>query len=297
MSASDSPCRFEALIRTQPAEGCSECSYDILIWDEPGDPCIEFEDVDEGEPVIMEACGLDDLPVGTRVIMARFPVTTTAIDALNGEDPIEWFVVRACTEQDCEDQCETPPPQGPPCCGKLCSEMPAGLTATIEVLASDCCSGSASVALTREGVLTECDGASDTTWYAHDLLDPAPPEILICSGTAPGFPPYPTKIAIANLELICGSAEDLCGDASGSMSGSISVSDPGSSGPPFSLRVSYYNSYNSIGEVGSTLATQDLVVSCCTPLYLQFDITIPVCFIAGAGVIVASTTLRITITE
>jgi hypothetical protein len=175
--------------------------------------------------------------------------------------------------------------------------MPTGLTATVEVLASDCCSGSASVALIREGILTECDGAADTTWYAYDLLDPAPPEIIICSGTAPGFPPYPTKIAIANLELICGSAEDLCGDASGSMSGSISVSDPGSSGPPFSLRVSYYNSYTGVGEVGSTLATQDLVVSCCTPLYLQFDITIPVCFIAGAGVIVASTTLRITITE
>jgi hypothetical protein len=50
-------CRFEAVIRTAVVEGCSECSYDILITVLPEDPCIEFEDEPFGKPVIMEACG------------------------------------------------------------------------------------------------------------------------------------------------------------------------------------------------------------------------------------------------
>lgn len=283
-------CRFEAVIRTQPAEGCSDCSYDILIWDEPGDPCIEFDDVEFGEPVVMEACGLSDLPAGTRVIMARFPATDTGRDALSGQEPIEWFVVRACTEQDCANQCDNPPPQGPPCCGVLCSEMPAGLTATVEILASDCCAGAASVTLDKQGAATQCDGAADTKWFAHDLTDPAPPEIIICSGAIAVPPFYPTKVAINNLELICGSAEDLCGDAGTS---SASPTD----GPVFSLWVSYYETYATGGSSGRVLATQNRVASCCSPLYLEYEITIPVCFIAGAGVITASTTLKITITE
>ena len=286
-------CRFEAVIRTQPAEGCSDCSYDILIWDEPGDPCIEFEDVDFGEPVIMEACGLADLPVGTRVIMARIPATDRGRELLEGEEPIEWFVVRACTEQDCADQCDTPPPQGPPCCGVLCSEMPNGLTATVEILASDCCTGSLAVSLTKEGIDTQCDGASDTAWFAHDLLDTTPPEIVICTSTTPGSPAYPTKVAINNLELICGSAENLCADGG---SGSGSGSGDGL-GPIFSLWVSYYETYSLPSTGGRVLATQNRSVSCCSPLYLEYEITIPVCLVAGAGVVTASTTLKITITE
>jgi hypothetical protein len=282
-------CRFEAVIRTAAAEGCSDCVYEILIWDEPGDPCVEFDDLEFGDPVIMEACGLADLPVGTRVIMARFPATDSGRDALSGEEPIEWFVVRACTEQDCADQCDTPPPQGPPCCGVLCSEMANAVTATVEIVASDCCTGSLAITMTKEGVATQCDSASDTAWFAYDLTDPAPPEIVICASTSAGSPSYPTKVAICNLELICGSADDLCGDAGGSGSPT--------DGPIFSLWVSYYSGYAVPTTVSRTLATQDRPASCCSPLYLEFEITIPVCFIAGAGVINASTTLRITITE
>ena len=282
-------CRFEAVIRTTAVEGCSDCVYEILIYDEPGDPCVEFEDEEFGLPVVMEACGLPDLPVGTRVIMARIPRTAAGREELSGEDPVEWFVVRACTEEDCADQCDPPPPQGPPCCGVLCSEMPNGLTATVEILASDCCGGSLALGLTKEGAETECDSASDTKWFLYDLTSTTPPENIICSGTSSGSPAYPTKVAINNLELLCGSAEDLCGSESGSGSPT--------EGPLFSLWVSYYETYSPTGAIGRVMATQNREVSCCSPLYLEFEITIPVCYIAGAGVIIASTTLKITITE
>ena len=282
-------CRFEAVIRTTAVEGCSDCVYEILIYDEPGDPCVEFEDEEFGLPVVMEACGLPDLPVGTRVIMARIPRTAAGRDELSGEDPVEWFVVRACTEEVCADQCDPPPPQGPPCCGVLCSEMPNGLTATVEILASDCCGGSLALGLTKEGAETECDSASDTKWFLYDLTSTTPPENIICSGTSSGSPAYPTKVAINNLELLCGSAEDLCGSESGSGSPT--------EGPLFSLWVSYYETYSPTGAIGRVMATQNREVSCCSPLYLEFEITIPVCYIAGAGVIIASTTLKITITE
>jgi hypothetical protein len=283
-------CRFEAVIEFTH----DGCEYRILIWApiiDDDDPCTLFTD-EYIEDVIAEANGLPQLVAGDRVIIARIPSGITGRQALNGADPVEWFIIRACTAKDCAFPCEGTPPQGPPCCGVLCSEMPNGLTATIEVISSACCSGSLSVAMTKEGIETQCDGASDTAWFVHDLTDPNPPEIVICTGVAPGFPPYPTKIAINNLELICGSAENECADSM-----STSASDDDIAGPLFSLWVSYYNQYVTPGAQSRTLATQDRTVSCCSPLYLEYEITIPVCFIAGAGVISATTTLRITITE
>jgi hypothetical protein len=283
-------CRFEAVIEFTH-EGCA---YRVLIWRpiiDDDDPCTLFSD-EYIEDVIAEANGLPQLIAGDRVIIAKIPATITGRQALDGVDPVEWFIIRACTSEDCAFPCDVPPPQGPPCCGVLCSEMANGLTATIEVVSSACCSGSLSVAMTKEGIETQCDGASDTAWFVHDLTDTTPPEIIICTGVAPGFPPYPTKIAITNLELICGSAENLCADSM-----STSASDDDVDGPLFSLWVSHYNSYIAVGDQSRVLATQDRSVSCCSPLYAEFEITIPVCFIAGAGVIVSSTTLRITITE
>jgi hypothetical protein len=289
-------CRFEAVIEFTH-EGCD---YRILIWRpiiDDDDPCTLFED-EYIEDVIAEANGLPQLIAGDRVIIARIPSGITGRQALNGTDPVEWFIIRACTSEDCAFPCDVPPPEGPPCCGVLCSEMPNGLTATIEVISSACCSGSLSVGMTKYGAETQCDGAADTEWFVHDVTDPTPPEIVICTGVAPGFPPYPTKIAINNLELICGSTEDLCADSmSASGSASASASDDDIAGPLFSLWVSYYGAYAIPSSGGRTLATQDRTVSCCSPLYLEYEITIPVCFIAGAGVIGATTKLRITITE
>jgi hypothetical protein len=283
-------CRFELNIRFTHLG----IEYYVLIYqdveDVDDDPCTEFAD-EYIEDVIAEAAGLPNLDPGDRVIMARIPGGLAGRTALDGVDPIEWFIIRACNSMDCAYPCDTPPPQGPPCCGVLCSEMPNGLTATVEILASDCCAGSLAIPLTKEGVDTQCDGAADTTWFAHDLLDPTPPEIVICTGTS-GI--YPTKVAINNLELICGSAENECA-GTGTGTGTGTAGDV--LGPIFSLWVSYYGAYAVPATVSTTLATQNRTVSCCSPLYLEYEITIPVCFVAGAGVVNASTTLRITITE
>jgi hypothetical protein len=268
-------CRFEAVIRTAVVEGCSECSYDILITVLPEDPCVEFEDEPFGEPVIMEACGLPNLEPGTRVIMAYFPHDNTGTGTGTANETIDWFVIRACTSDECANPCDVDPPVGPPCCGLLCSEMPETVTVAIEVLAGDIsCPDGAGVTLIRT-LTANCDGAADTRWT---LAAPVP-ENTLCPGTTPDPPNYPTWLDIESMQIVCGSDAELCGNV-----------DLEIDGPSFSLAMSG-------GLVtGDMFATQNLRASCCSPLYLEFEITGQFAMVGGAGVINHEVTLRLTVT-
>ncbi len=290
-SGSGAICRFEATIRIAATEE-HPCAYEVLIWSLEQEACEEFDDVNEGEPVIMEACGLPDLPAGTRVIMARIPGGLPGREALNGQDPVEWFLIRACSTKDCANPCDEPPPEGPLCCGKYCSEMPASLSVSIEMIAGDLnCTGPVGVSLEKwGGGADECDGSADTRWRL-----PAPiPDQTLCPGVTTGpveGADYPTWLDIESMELICGSGseQDTCGSSPGSGSGSGSGS--GAEGPPMGL---------TLGgglETGDVSATQNLVASCCNPLYLEYTVTGMFGMVAGAGDVPAPVTLRIIITE
>jgi hypothetical protein len=50
-------------------------------------------------------------------------------------------------------------------------------------------------------------------------------------------------------------------------------------------------------EPGIVVATQNLVASCCNPLYLEYTVTGMFGMVAGAGDVPAIVTLRIIITE
>jgi hypothetical protein len=50
-------------------------------------------------------------------------------------------------------------------------------------------------------------------------------------------------------------------------------------------------------ETGDVVATQDLMASCCSPLYLEYLVTGQFGMVAGAGDVPAIVTLRIIITE
>lgn len=266
-------CRFEAVIRTTEVEGCATCGYDILIYDEPGDPCIRFEDEPFDAPVVMEACGLLDLEPDTRVIMARIPGGLPGREALDGADPIEWFIVRACTPDECANPCDVDPPVGPLCCGKRCSEMPATVTVSITVLAGDFdCDPPAGVTLHR---IADCDPAIDTRW----TLPAAIPEQTLCPDVTPDPPNFPTWLDIKDMLLVCPVSEELCGSV-----------DPPVDGPGFDLQLSG-------GLVdGLVSATIDLQASCCDPFYLEFTITGQFWMVAGAGVINHEVTLKLVVT-
>jgi len=282
-------CRFEMVIEFTH-EGCE---YTVLIYhdiaDIDDDPCVEFAD-EFIEDVVMEAPGLPYLEPGDRVIMAKIPGGLAGRTALNGIDPIEWFLIRACNVQDCANQCDEPsPPEISPCCGKPCDELPTTLSATIEVLSSDCpCPSGTSfgATLTRRGnPELDCSGAANIRWSVSPTSDSEPPEIVGCINNPGGVPP--TKIRLANLELKCAdNTADACGDgASGS-----------ALGPNMILEVFHFNSYAATTVGGSGLATQDRVVSCCSPFFVQYEITGNYCYGAGASTVTAPTTLRITIT-
>jgi len=150
-------CRLEIVIETGPIADCSDCEYTILIYSDPydSDPCVEMEDVIVDE-VEAEACGLDNLTPCDRVIIAKVPYH---IPGLRGTEcgPVEWFIIRACTEDDCQDQCDPPPPPEGSCCGMTCDELPASLTATIEIL--DCaCACSVAVSLPKSECLPGDEG-------------------------------------------------------------------------------------------------------------------------------------------
>lgn len=288
-SGSGLPCRFEATIRIPSTEE-DPCEYEVLIFSDHKDACQEFDDESVGEPVIMEACGLPDLMPGTRVIMARIPGGLPGREALAGQDPIEWFVIRACSTKDCANPCDGPPPEGPLCCGQQCSELPDTLAVSIEMLSGDlACTPPVGFTIEKwGGGASLCDGASDTRW---SLTAPIPDHTL-CPGVTTGpveGAEYPTWLDIESAELICGAGteEDTCGEAgSGSGSGSGDVNGPAMG---FSMGGGL--------ETGMTSAVQNLVASCCNPLYLEYEITGMFGMVAGAGDVPAVVTLRIIITD
>lgn len=288
-SVSEYVCRFEATIRI-PASATNPCEYTVKIFSEEDDACEEFDDVNEGDPVIMEACGLPDLPAETRVIMARIPGGIPGRTALDGVDPVEWFLIRACSTKDCENPCDEPPPEGPLCCGEYCSDMPQTLSVSITMLVGDLnCTPPVGVTVEKwGGGISLCDGASDTRW---SLVAPIPDNTL-CPGTTncpdPQFE-YPTWLDIERMEIICGgqAGGDICGN-----SGSTSGSDSGDvEGPQFSLVM------GGGLETGDVPATQNLIASCCNPLYLEYEITGQFGMVAGAGCVPIPVTLRLVVTE
>jgi len=287
-------CRFEATIKFTHLG----IEYIVLIYqdaaDADDDPCVEFADVFI-ENVIAEAPGLPNLDPGDRVIMARIPGGIAGRTALNGVDPIEWFIIRACNINDCIDDCDAPPEFTSRCCGKPCNELPTSLSATIEVIASDCpCTSGSSfgATLTRDAIApgADCSGAANIIWVVTPTSVAEPPEITGCINDPGGVPP--TKVRLANLELKCGDARvDACGDQFGA-SGNSGVE----LGPSMTLTVFGFSSYASTFVGFSTIATQDRTVSCCSPFYVQYEVTGNFCYGAGASPVAASTTLRITIT-
>jgi hypothetical protein len=272
--------------------------YVVLIYQEildaDDDPCTEFADVFI-ENVIAEAAGLPDLQPDDRVIMARIPGGLAGRTALDGTDPIEWFIIRACNINDCLDDCDPPPVFTSPCCGKLCNELPTSLSATIEVLASDCpCTSGSSfgATLTRDGTdpAGTCEGAVNIIWVVTPTALAEPPGIEGCINDPGGVPP--TKVRIANLELKCGDNRlDACGDQFGA-----SGNSGAELGPSMTLTVWGFGSYAGTFTGNSYIATQDRTISCCSPFFLQYEVTGQFCYGAGASPVAATTTLRITIT-
>lgn len=289
-------CRFEATIEFTHLG----IDYTVLIYqdaaDADDDPCTEFADVFI-ENVIAEAAGLPDLQPDDRVIMARIPGGLAGRTALDGTDPIEWFIIRACNEMDCANPCDEPPGYTSPCCGKLCNELPTSLSATIEVISSACvcASGSTlSATLTRDATdpAGTCEGAVNITWVVSPTVDTDPPGIEGCINDPGGVPP--TKVRIANLELKCGDNRlDACGDQFGA-----SGNSGAELGPSMTLTVFGYGGYAITTVATSDIATQDRGISCCSPFFLQYEVTGAFCFGAGASPVNATpqTTLRITIT-
>lgn len=291
-TGTETVCRTEVVIRVGPVPGCSECTYDIMIYAHPDDnsPCERFIDQDI-ETVTAEACGLPDLRAGDRVILAKIPGGLPGREALGTgtTNPVEWFVIRACTSRDCANPCDPVTPEGPPCCGKYCSEMPQILNVTVEMLAGDLSGydGPYTFQISKwNGSLTGCNGAADTRW---SLVTPIPDGTIWPGFTTDPEPgPYPTWLDIEVLELICGgvSAEESCGNGTGS---------PAVAGPSFGFSV---GGGLVPGGVDPLTITQDLSVACCEPLYLEYTVTgVPMGMAAGAGTQPALVTLKFTIFE
>jgi len=285
------PCRFQATIQFTH-EGRV---YQVLMYVDPQDtdPCVRFED-EIAETVVAEAAGLPDLDPGDRVIMVKIPGGLAGREQLSGEDPVEWFIIRACNERDCANPCDEVPPIISQCCGKPCNELPNTLTATIEVIDSDCvCTSSAvlGATLVREGQENaDCSGAAEIIWVVAPTSNTTFDEIAGCINDPGGVPP--TKVRLANLQLKCGDARvDACGDQFGS-----SLNSGSDLGPTMTLTVYGFGSYAATGVASTTIATQDRTISCCSPFFLQYEVTGPFCYGAGASTVGATTTLRITIT-
>lgn len=275
-----SECRLEIVIQTGSLPGCGNCSFKLLVWGVSGDPCVKFADTPI-EEVTAEACGLTELKANDRVILVKIPGGVG--NQVLGEPPIEWFVVRACSSKSCDDPCDEETPVGPPCCGKLCSQMPNILNVTVEYISdsgpfpSINCTAPVSFQIAKHGGLADqCDGAADTRW---SLVAPIP-DGTFCPGTTDQPPPdtYPTWLDIEAMVLRCDEVFDICGTGT-------------ADGPSFPLTMSGGL------EVGEVSATQNLAVSCCDPLYLEYMITGQFGMVAGAGEVNHTVTLKITITE
>lgn len=164
---------------------CGGCSYEILIYSKPeySDPCA-LEDVPIRN-VEVEACGLPNLQVGDRLIVAEIP--TTEVDYYTGCPLVEYFLIRACTSDDCADPCD-PPPLPTSCCGILCPDLPASLTALIEIMDCDCAC-TVSVPLTK----MPCTPGSDAGEWRYEPSLP----VIICENSQ-------AKFVLTSIRLMCG---------------------------------------------------------------------------------------------
>jgi hypothetical protein len=255
-------CRLEVVVNTGPLEMCGGCSYRILIYSDPHDidPCTSQADeiIDE---VDAEACGIDDLEVCERVIIAKVPFRLP----LNPDvscPPVEWFIIRACSIKDCADPCEPPPPPPAPCCDILCEDQPLAVTATFEVMDCDCAPCTFSVELAK----VDCLPGNERGNWRYD------PETEIKCDTARNF------MKLESIEYLCGSYEE--DSASGSESNSDLIEQVG------------VLTVNGIQGV--------LIESTCVPFYAVFEVTFT-CFEKFPGVVPPIPDLicrtRVTITE
>lgn len=126
---------------------CNDCDYQLLIYTETDrpEPCA-LTDVPIGT-VDVEACGLPDLEVGDRLIVAKVPVPPHSPPYTCPQ--VKYYVIRACNVKDCDDPCDPPPPPPVKCCGLLCTELPA-LTATVEVADCWCACTTSTLTLTKQ---------------------------------------------------------------------------------------------------------------------------------------------------
>jgi hypothetical protein len=213
ISACGSPtslCRLELTVRTGPLASCGGCDYTIFIYSDPYDldPCTSRPDVVIDE-VNAEACGIDDLSECDRVIIARVPFRYP-VGITSSCPPVEWFIIRACSIKECEDQCDPPPPPGILCCGLPCEEQPLTLTATIELMDCGCAPCSFTVELTRQDCIA-------TIYWVYD---PGVTELKCDSGR--------TYVSFNKIEYFCSGNASNSASGSGSGSGSGSVSGSGS---------------------------------------------------------------------
>jgi hypothetical protein len=189
-------------IDTGVLTGCGGCRYTILIYsvETEDDPCA-LTDVPIDE-VYAEACGLPNLNVGDRVIIVEVPYEgdheTSASDNCG---PIEYFIIRACTIDDCSEPCNPPPPGGA-CCGIDCVDLPETITATIEI--SDCdCSCSFSVSLPK----STCLPGNEYGEWRQDFAD-----IVRCDSLR-------NKFELTSLQYRCGDASSSSTESSGILLG------------------------------------------------------------------------------
>lgn len=205
--ATGSLCRLELVVNTGPLESCGGCEYKILIYSDPYDvdPCTSTPDVVIDE-VNAEACGIDDLDVCDRVIIARVPFRLP-LDPNISCPPVEWFIIRACSLAACTDPCEPPPPPPILCCETLCEDQPLTLTATIELLDCDCAPCSFSVEMIKQDCISG---------VARWLYDPIPTETH-CDAVR-------TYVIFNKIEHFCGGDDSTSASASTSTSTSTSLS-------------------------------------------------------------------------
>lgn len=270
-SASDEECRVEITVRTGPLASCGGCDFILLIYSDPydDDPCADTEVfIDE---VDAEACGLPNLQIGDRVILAELPFRYPGVANTNSEcGPVSNYIIRACQVDDCTSPCDPPPPPGE-CCGMTCDELPASVFASIEILDCDC-----ACSIGRELPKVECIPGDESGQWRYN---PEPDE-YDCETSR-------VRFQIQDIQYFCGRP------ASDSASDSASASDSGSTSDPV-IEQSAALVFNGVGGT--------LIESSCDPIYSVFEFASPqpICFDKLPGMIPfpdITCRVRITITE
>jgi len=255
-------CRLEIVVETGPLASCGGCEYRILIYSDPYDidPCVSQPDtiIDE---VDAEACGIDNLKPCDRVIIAKVPFRLP-LDPNAACPPVEWYIIRACSVEDCSDSCDPPPPPPAPCCDVICEEQPLALTATIEVMECDCAPCTFSVDMDK----IPCIPGDERGKWIYD-----PPTEIKCDSVR-------NYVKFDSIEYLCGSY------ASDSESGSGSDSDL----------------IEQLAELTLNGVQGVLIESSCVPLYSVFEVDL-VCWDKFPGMVPPipdlSCKARVTITE